>query len=115
MEQNPALMARQLTENAHQISELTDQIIDARNKLLLADAEYMDAQAVSYQNRFKSMSGTAAEKWSKMDTIQEWKMRETAKVFLQNLQDRLRVLETDNANLKMSIRLLNLEVTNLNL
>jgi hypothetical protein len=115
MEQNPALMARQLKENAQKIASLTEQVIDARNALLLADADYMDAQAEAYQERSLTQSATAAEKWSKIDTIKQWKHREEAKTYLQNLQDRLRVLEMDNNNLKMAIKLVDLEVKNLSL
>ena len=115
MEQNPALMARQLTENVQQIAKTTDEVIKARNTLLIADAEYMDAQVRVYREKSAVMSATAAEKWSKIDTNEEWKERERAKATLQNLQDRLRVLETGNNNLKMAIKLTELEIHNLNL
>lgn len=108
-------MARQLVENVERIRQLTDRVCNARTAHMLAEADYMDAQAEEYSKALISMSATAAEKMSKIKTLKQWKHREEARVFLQNSQDLLRVLETDNANLKMAIRLMNIETNNLNL
>jgi len=115
MDLQPAKMARLLIENASKIEALTNKIIDIRNILLLADAEYMDAVIASYKTHVLSLSPSASDKLSKIDAIEQWKKREKVKTQLRILQDKLNVLESSNNNLKMSIKLLNTEITNLNL
>lgn len=114
MEIRPQEAARKLMENAKKIEEMTEKIIEARTDATMAEAVYLDAKREAWKAT-RSESATAAQQIISYTTTDEKKALSLAECGLKNLQDRLRVLDTANNNFKMAIKLMELEIKNLNL
>ena len=114
MELHPKEAAQKLTENVQKISDMTDKIIEARTAVAMIEANYLDAKAGS-RAKAAGMSATATEQYIAQNTVEEKKDLLLAETKLKNYQDLLNVLETSNNNFKMAIKLMELEIKNLNL
>lgn len=114
MELKPQEAARKLMENVKKIDEMTQKVIASRSKFALAEATLIEAKADSLKDS-RGVSATAAQNQQSIDTVAEKQSVIMADAELKNNQDLLNVLETGNNNFKMAIRLMEMEVKNLNL
>lgn len=101
-------------ENAEQIRQLTDKLIEARTDAAMAEACYIDAKAENFV-KCASLSATAAAQQVSISTTEEKRALIMAECKLKNFQDQLNVLETANNNLKAALKLMEMEAKNLNL
>lgn len=114
MELRPQEAARKLIENAQDISNMTDKIIEMRTNVAVAEAVLIDAKAKVYNDNPQA-SATAVQLIISMRTTEEKKELIKAECKLKNFQDLLNVLENNNNNFKMAIKLMDTEIKNLNL
>lgn len=101
-------------ENVQKISDMTDKIIEARTDSAVAEALYLDAKT-EWRAMATGMSATATDQFVAQNTVSAKKALLMAETKLKNYQDLLNVLVTSNNNFKMAIKLMELEIQNLNL
>lgn len=112
---NPAETYQKLLDNSKAMEELSQRIMAKRNEVVILEAQLMDAKADSFRSRRLDYGITEAKEWQKIDAVKEEKAFIKGEAELRNLTDQMRVLEAVNNNYKMAIKIVQTEITNLNL
>lgn len=103
----------QIRENSQLIQEYGEAIIQARLNLIEKEAQYIDAKHQSRIKRMAEMSITAANNCVEIDTAREKKEYIIAEHVLKNAIERKDIIVEVNNNLKVQIKLWELEKQNL--
>lgn len=110
---NPSIASRQIADNCEEIQKRGEAIIEARNQLIIAEAAYMDAKNESRRKRMVEYNATMAKEWVEIDTCQQKKELQIAEHNLRNMIEFKDIIESVNNNLKIQIRLWEVEYKNI--